>query len=1144
MDNHRDYVWERVKGNLSFDSTCFRKTIVSPSGFGHFVNTSHPKSSFGSVSLPNCEYVVGADNVLNIIGTKDVILPGEEILCDYHWQLAVLDEGCVDSLHGKDRAAIELGKLCDCPNCKSARRLHKRFKSSLKKRKQAADDNAPANWPDASAEVLERIHFLYFQAYAAQHSVIGFDADAPKIIEPGDHTFPGSGITEKSFRDLLDKIPVKFVTGGGFVQISANCGFETIIAANYLPNLSYAVSVVTSASAALVAQSTIKLCANESNQLFRGLNCIAISPSPSTSWFSENIIWDSVDGTILFICPTDASSRICAEQGMIAFNRMTNLGCVITNLNRVMNKILRDDSSWKLLTPVRCLTSFRGQWKSFFILVNCKPILPTNVRKLATCLNDSELVSEAATLWNLKTLLRDRLYRLPSPCYPLCTNCPLSSHRGEGVVAAESFSVLGSVLAFDISGGIGLNINDCIVSISGTRYVPHFLFIASENQNSCIVRMSEGNWNHINNDNIVLVTDSVSIETLIKQCRRAVVFCIESNLLNKVSASQNYIFSDLNENSSCFLNCIIQWLRSLKHLYRPKKLDRTSNHGQLWHLFRCCLWENDKQKFDAYTNDISGLMAISSTTLAGNIGDDFFCLLDIVMTYARVDFDFIPWEVSKSSVRCCCSSLIEDLGRQQMNVFAVKAPLLLDQITTAVQLPELFIETPIIFESKSSPGGTVNVTEDEEIVEHAQLNDQVTDLSMKSIWTSILQPMFFNKSKSDHGLVKTDKLLDSATVENRVKHLISGNKKLQVFAEVASTEQFKLSINRWVSYPKKAAELCWYNDIVVSCFGMILNTAVQQGPLGNSCIVLDSHFLESNHPFDVEHDLIKLSRRWKRRISHLNPSALRKVIVLVNVSTESGSLSNHYGVLEISLSEKSITIYDSLMNEHVSAIKHRFIRHVNALMKFFDEKYFKDTSRAWKPVVVCTASPNQGNVIDCGPFAVIMAFYLGLGRSVTEILASFVSLGQIRLFLANLLLQAAMQESEVQDHSNVKMVIDHVQVPTDIRKGMCLTVDDETPDSTKAEKELFKNGFAVLDHQFHFNENHVHECISVFDKAQLKIRPIRNTLEDLNAGDDWNIPGKDAPRSMMNETDMPKHMELEVIQQVKNALRDEHPFSG
>jgi hypothetical protein len=137
-------------------------------------------------------------------------------------------------------------------------------------------------------------------------------------------------------------------------------------------------------------------------------------------------------------------------------------------------------------------------------------------------------------------------------------------------------------------------------------------------------------------------------------------------------------------------------------------------------------------------------------------------------------------------------------------------------------------------------------------------------------------------------------------------------------------------------------------------------------------------------------------------------------------------------------------------------------------------------------------------------------------------------------------LQAALQESKVTEFSNVKLVNDHVQVPTtDIPKVMCLTLDDEPTDSTKAEKELFKNGFTVLDHQFHFNENHVQEFISVFDKAQLKIRPIRNTLEDLDAGDDWNIPGKDGPRSMMYETDMPKHMELEVIQQVKNALRDE-----
>jgi hypothetical protein len=447
------------------------------------------------------------------------------------------------------------------------------------------------------------------------------------------------------------------------------------------------------------------------------------------------------------------------------------------------------------------------------------------------------LVNEAATLWNLKTLLRDRLHRFPTPCLPLCLKCPLSSHQGEGVVGSEVFTALGSLITFDIPGGIGLDIDDCIVTISGTRYVPHFIFIASEDHYSCIVCLAGGNWNHINNDTVSLVADSVRIKDLIKECRNAVIFCIESTLLNQVSASQIFFFSDPNGNSSCFLNCIVQWLKSLKHLYRPKKLDRTTDHGRLWHLFRCCLWENDKQKVNAYTYDINILMATPSIAKAGIIGNDFYHLLDIIMSNAKSDFDLIPWEVSKSSVRCCCSSLIDTLGSQQLNVLSVKAPLKLDQITTDVQLPEPTPEKPLV--------------------------------------------------------------------------------------------------------PVSAA------------------------------------------------------------------------------------------------------------------------------------------------------------------------------------------------------LQAALKESEVHEISNVKLVIDHVQVPTDIPKGMCLTLDDETSNSSKAEKELLQNGFSVLNHQFYFDENHVQEFISVFDKARKKIRPIRNTLGDLDAGDDWNIPGNDAPRSMMYETDMPKHMELKVIQQVKNALRDE-----
>ena len=74
MDNHRDYVWENVMNKNSFDSTCFRNSIVSPSGFGQFVNTSHPFSPKTSYSHPNCEFVVSSDGCINVICKKNLFV--------------------------------------------------------------------------------------------------------------------------------------------------------------------------------------------------------------------------------------------------------------------------------------------------------------------------------------------------------------------------------------------------------------------------------------------------------------------------------------------------------------------------------------------------------------------------------------------------------------------------------------------------------------------------------------------------------------------------------------------------------------------------------------------------------------------------------------------------------------------------------------------------------------------------------------------------------------------------------------------------------------------------------------------------------------------------------------------------------------
>ena len=112
MDHHRHYVWDLNFGK-HLDSTCFRECVVLPNGFGQFINTSHPKSLNTACKLPNAVYECQEDFTLIEKANKN-IKEGEEILCNYHWQLAVIDRN--DGLN-ESESAIASGQLCFCPKC-------------------------------------------------------------------------------------------------------------------------------------------------------------------------------------------------------------------------------------------------------------------------------------------------------------------------------------------------------------------------------------------------------------------------------------------------------------------------------------------------------------------------------------------------------------------------------------------------------------------------------------------------------------------------------------------------------------------------------------------------------------------------------------------------------------------------------------------------------------------------------------------------------------------------------------------------------------------------------------------------------------------------------------------------------------------
>lgn len=59
-DVNREFIWgtklKRDSLPIHFDSTCFSQTVVNGSGFGQFVNTSHPFHPEKKYQKPNAYY--------------------------------------------------------------------------------------------------------------------------------------------------------------------------------------------------------------------------------------------------------------------------------------------------------------------------------------------------------------------------------------------------------------------------------------------------------------------------------------------------------------------------------------------------------------------------------------------------------------------------------------------------------------------------------------------------------------------------------------------------------------------------------------------------------------------------------------------------------------------------------------------------------------------------------------------------------------------------------------------------------------------------------------------------------------------------------------------------------------------------------
>jgi hypothetical protein len=296
MDHFREYVWEIRDFKKHMDSTCFRGSVVLPDGFGQYINTSHPKTCFEN---PNAQYVCGNNFNMDVFTIKEV-LQGEEILCDYHWQLAT-----IHSADGLDAA----GRNCGCHECDMG-------ESNLVKFERVMSGVASERfsiWKSSSSHVFQTILHEYFQQVAdysgrvrAVTESTSSDEKALLLLSEKDLTI-GAGIPELCWRGVLDSLTEHPMQGGRLVQVSSTLGMEALLAAMYKPELECSISVLVSSTFrevypddVTVALSTFRRCLDATSPTYKGAY-IKRKPAPAAVITPYRGCWASIGMTHLVI---------------------------------------------------------------------------------------------------------------------------------------------------------------------------------------------------------------------------------------------------------------------------------------------------------------------------------------------------------------------------------------------------------------------------------------------------------------------------------------------------------------------------------------------------------------------------------------------------------------------------------------------------------------------------------------------------------------------------------------------------------------------------------------------------------------------------------------------------------------------------
>ncbi len=216
-------------------------------------------------------FVCGENFKLNVKSQIN-IKKGEEILCDYHWQLAVIDPA--DGF-GESEASIAAGNLCECEKCLDTRANFLKYKYTMR----SINTGRFSIWEKASGHVSSILLAEYFlQKKLMLHSKTLFDKSAQILLLSEKNLKLGVGIPEFSWRSVLDSVKLDSLNGGRLVQVSSTLGIEALLAALYKPELELCISVMVSTSTSArevldddvkVALKTFRKCLSQSSTTFQ-----------------------------------------------------------------------------------------------------------------------------------------------------------------------------------------------------------------------------------------------------------------------------------------------------------------------------------------------------------------------------------------------------------------------------------------------------------------------------------------------------------------------------------------------------------------------------------------------------------------------------------------------------------------------------------------------------------------------------------------------------------------------------------------------------------------------------------------------------------------------------------------------------------